>query len=61
GAAIWSFIFTDVYASAGFYAAGNIMVGLLSIALIIGIIWTPKTRGKTLKQIAEERYGKNYK
>jgi len=57
GAAIWSFIFTGVYASAGFYAAGYIMVGLLAIALIVGVIWTPNTRGKTLKQITEERYG----
>jgi len=56
GAAVWSFVFTGVYASAGFYAAGNIMVGLLIVALIIGIIWTPNTRGKTLKQITEERY-----
>jgi len=59
GAAVWSFIFTGVYASAGFYTAGIIMVGLLIVALIIGIIWTPDTRGKTLKQITEERYGKN--
>ena len=56
GAAIWSFIFTGVYASAGFYTAGIIMVCLLVIALITGIIWTPDTRGKTLKQITEERY-----
>jgi len=60
GAAIWSFIFTGVYASAGFYAAGKMMVGLLIIALIAGVIWTPDTRGKTLKQITEERYGNNY-
>jgi inositol transporter-like SP family MFS transporter len=59
GAAIWSFVFTGVYASAGFYTAGKIMVGLLIIALIIGVIWTPKTRGKTLKQITEERYIEN--
>ena len=57
GAAIWSFIFTGVYASAGFYAAGKIMVGLLIVALIIGIIWTPETLGKTLKQITKEKYG----
>ena len=57
GAAIWSFVFTGVYASAGFYTAGNIMVGLLIVALVVGVIWTPKTRGKTLKQITEERYG----
>ena len=57
GAAIWSFVFTGVYASAGFYTAGNIMVALMVVTLIIGIIWTPKTRGKTLRQISEERYG----
>ena len=59
GAAIWSFVFTGVYASAGFYTAGQMMVGLLTIALIIGILRTPDTRGKTLKQISEERYGGN--
>lgn len=58
GAAIWSFVFTGVYASTGFYAAGNIMVGLLVIAWVVGTIWTPQTRGKTLKQVTEERYGK---
>ena len=56
GAAIWSFVFTGVYASAGFYTAGQMMVGLLVIALVIGIIRTPDTRGKTLKQISDERY-----
>ena len=56
GAAIWSFIFTGVYVSAGFYTAGKIMVVLLLVALVVGIIWTPNTRGKTLKQITEERY-----
>ena len=59
GAAIWSFVFTGVYASAGFYTAGNIMVVLMIVALIIGTVWTPNTRGKTLKQISEERYGSN--
>jgi len=57
GAAIWSFVFTGVYASAGFYAAGNIMVGLLIFALVVGVIWTPNTRGKSLREISEERYG----
>ncbi|MDR0328168.1 MAG: MFS transporter [Planctomycetaceae bacterium] len=57
GAAIWSFIFTGVFHMAGFYTAGVMMVGLLVFALIVGVIWTPNTRGKTLKQISEERYG----
>ena len=56
GAAIWSFVFIGVFSSAGFHTAGIIMVGLLIVAFIIGIIWTPETQGKTLKQISEERY-----
>jgi inositol transporter-like SP family MFS transporter len=59
GAAIWSLIFTDIYGKRGFEFSGYIMIGLLLFALIVGTIWTPKTRGKTLKQITEERYGKN--
>jgi len=59
GAAIWSFVFTSIYASAGFYTAGTIMVVLIVAALIIGIIWTPNTRGKSLKQISDERYSMN--
>ena len=61
GAAVWSFVFTGVYATAGFYAAGKIMVALIVVAFIIGIVWTPQTRGKTLKQISEERYGESSK
>ncbi|MDR0796863.1 MAG: MFS transporter [Tannerella sp.] len=57
GAAIWSFVFTGVYATAGFYTAGQMMVGLMVVALIVGMIWTPDTRGKSLKQISAERYG----
>jgi inositol transporter-like SP family MFS transporter len=57
GGAIWSFVFTSVYAKAGFYTAGIIMVVLLFVSLIVGVIRTPKTRGKTLKEITRERYG----
>jgi inositol transporter-like SP family MFS transporter len=34
------------------------MIGLLVFALVVGTVWAPKTRGNTLKQIEEERYGK---
>jgi inositol transporter-like SP family MFS transporter len=57
-AAIWSFVFTFIYAEGkGFYTAGIIMVILLIISLVIGAIWAPKTRGKSLKEITQERYG----
>jgi hypothetical protein len=32
------------------------MVVLLAIALIVGAIGTPKTQGKSLKEITKERY-----
>jgi inositol transporter-like SP family MFS transporter len=54
---IWSFVFMDVCSSAGFAAAGYIMVSLLLVALVVGVLWTPKTQGKTLKQITDELYG----
>jgi inositol transporter-like SP family MFS transporter len=61
GAAIWSFVFVSIYGEhgEGFTTAAHVMIGLLLFALIVGTIWTPKTRGKTLKQITEERYGKD--
>ncbi|MFG6685760.1 MFS transporter [Mariniflexile sp. HNIBRBA6329] len=58
-AAVWGFGFVYIYGEngEGFHMAANIMITLLFIALVIGTIWTPKTRGKTLQQITEERYG----
>ena len=60
-AAIWGLGFVHIYGEngEGFNTAAYIMVGLLIVALIIGTIWTPKTRGKTLQQITKERYGDN--
>lgn len=58
-AAIWGLGFVNIYGNEGegFNTAAYIMVGLLTVALIIGSIWTPKTRGKSLLQITKERYG----
>lgn len=58
-AALWGLGFVHIYGEngEGFNTAAYIMVGLLIVALVIGTIWTPKTRGKTLQQITEERYG----
>ena len=43
---------------AGFFPAAVIMCIVLLISLVVGVIWCPKTQGKTLDQITEERYGK---
>ncbi len=57
-AGIWSIIFPTILTNMGFKAAGTFMIVLLIISLIIGTIWTPQTRGKTLDEITRERYGK---
>ena len=57
GVAIWGFVFIHIYKGEGFQLAAYLMTGLLVLALIIGTIWAPKTRGKTLQQITDERYG----
>ncbi|WP_179636967.1 MFS transporter [Terribacillus aidingensis] len=43
--------------SFGFQAAGMVMIGFLLIAAVAGLIMAPETRGKSLEQIQEERYG----
>lgn len=43
--------------SLGFQAAGLIMIGFLVIAAVAGLIMAPETRGKSLEEIQEERYG----
>ncbi|AVK64029.1 MFS transporter [Lactobacillus sp. CBA3606] len=57
-AGIWSIIFPAILTNMGFQTAGMFMIVLLIISLIIGVIWTPQTRGKSLDEITEERYGK---
>ncbi|WP_088839090.1 MFS transporter [Listeria sp. ILCC792] len=56
-AGIWSIIFPVILTNLGFTVAGTIMIVLLAISLFIGVIWTPNTRGRTLDDITEERYG----
>ena len=34
-----------------------IMIGALLVALLVGVIGAPDTRGKSLEQIEEDRYG----
>ncbi len=59
--AVWGLGFVFIYGEngEGFYRAAYIMIALLMASLLIGTIWTPKTRGKSLDQITKERYGDN--
>lgn len=56
-AGVWSIIFPTIMNSMGFKSAGVMIVIFLVLSLIIGVLWTPKTRGKSLDSITEERYG----
>ncbi|ECX5814093.1 MFS transporter [Listeria monocytogenes] len=54
---VWSIVFPVILANLGFTVAGTIMIGLLTVSLLIGVIWAPKTRGRSLDNITKERYG----
>ncbi|NHI15725.1 MFS transporter [Microbacterium excoecariae] len=41
----------------GLHGLGAILIAILSVSLLVGTIWAPKTQGKTLEEIEEERYG----
>lgn len=52
-----SLVVPFMISSLGFQAAGLIMIGFLVIAAVVGLIMAPETRGKSLEEIQEERYG----
>lgn len=57
---IWFIFFPIILGSIGFVASGSMMIAFLTISFLIGTIWTPNTRGKTLDQVNEDRYGAEY-
>ena len=52
-----SYFFPTLLAVTGLTAVGILLVALLTVAMLIGAVWAPHTRGKTLQQIEIERYG----
>ena len=60
--ALWGLVFTYIYGEngEGFTVAAYCMIALLLISLIVGVIFAPKTRGRSLEDITKERYGDNY-
>lgn len=59
--AVWGILFVHIYGEngEGFTMAAYLMMAFFIISFIIGIIWAPKTQGKTLEEITRERYGEN--
>ncbi len=60
--ALWGLVFTYIYGEngEGFTIAAYCMIFLLLISLIVGVVFAPKTRGRSLESITKERYGDNY-
>ncbi|MEV0106512.1 MFS transporter [Nocardia sp. NPDC050799] len=52
-----SYFFPTMLAATGLTVVGLLLIGLLTVALAIGAIFAPRTQGKTLREIEEERYG----
>lgn len=52
-----SYFFPTLLAVTGLTGVGLLLIGLLTVALVIGAVWAPETRGKSLRQIELERYG----
>lgn len=59
--AIWGFSVPIIMSNLGFRYAAIIIVSFAFISWLVGTIGTPKTQGKTLKQIEIERYGHEVK
>ena len=57
--AVWGLGFVYIYGEQGegFTRAAWVMLVLLVISLVIGTVFAPETRGKSLEQITRERYG----
>jgi inositol transporter-like SP family MFS transporter len=49
--------FPTLLATIGLHSLGSLIIGLLAVSLVVGTIWAPETRGKSLRQIEQERYG----
>lgn len=55
---IWLYYFPQIFKYVGIQAAAAFLVTFAAISMIVGTLFTPNTRGKTLEQIETERYGK---
>jgi inositol transporter-like SP family MFS transporter len=49
--------FPTLLATIGLSKLGILIIALLAVSFIVGTIWAPNTRGKSLREIEQERYG----
>lgn len=54
---ILTFVFPVLLAQFGLKTVGVFLVGLLAVSTLIGMVWAPETRGKSLELIEAERFG----
>ncbi|MFJ7364142.1 MFS transporter [Peribacillus frigoritolerans] len=57
GVGLFSLVIALLITILGFKVAGLIMIAFLIIHLVIGLTMSPETRGKSLEEIQQERYG----
>lgn len=57
GVGLISLVVPVMISQLGFKTSGLIMIGFLVLHFIIGVLMAPETRGKSLKNIQQERYG----
>jgi len=57
--ALWGLVFTYIYGDngEGFTLSAYCMIILLLVSLVVGVVGAPKTRGRSLADITQERYG----
>ncbi|MEC1261326.1 MFS transporter [Bacillus swezeyi] len=57
GVGLISLVVPVMISQLGFKTSGLIMIGFLVLHVIIGVLLAPETRGKSLENIQQERYG----
>lgn len=60
GVGIVSLVFPTMLTAFGFQKTGLFLISVLAIQLIIGLIYTPETRGMSVEEIEKQRYASGY-
>jgi len=55
-----SMVFPILLTSIGLSWLGIILIGFLTVSLVVGAVWAPRTQGKSLQAIERERYPEEF-